>query len=321
MKQNLTIFLFFSFFLIYSQETEKISIPDGIVYNYVSNVLNDKAKSSIQTALTKNDHSFLNKNLMIGPTLWKRFKEKETLKNIPGEVLFHIDDIKSDGRMSETIEDSKKIWEEIKKEVSGDFKFRKANESELKYYWSTISFDIEEPLLILETKNRIYILNFIKKDLSLFWVDEFPSKNAYQNPIDNKIYKTDGEFKTYRNGEEVYMISKGNKETKLEKGIFLSSDGELKENYSPEEINNIIGITNKIFENLFKNSDKSGKIMIQFELGREKNLIEFAVRDDVDLEIMKEFEKKINNENYPKARKNSIKFQLIYKINSYDDVQ
>lgn len=320
MKRNLTIYLFFSFFLIYSQETEKISIPDGIVYNYVSEVLNEKAQSSIQTALTKNDYSFLNKSLMIGPTLWKRFKEKETLKNIPGDVLFHIDDIKADGRMSETIEDSKKIWEEIKKEVSGDFIFRKANESELKYYWSTISFDIEEPLFILETKDHTYILNFFKKDLSLFWVDEFPSKNAYQNPIDNKIYKTDGEFKTYRNGDEVYLTSKGNKETKLEKVIFLSSDKELKENYSPEEINNIISITNKIFENLFKNSDKSGKIMIQFELGREKNMIEFAVKDDVDLEIMKEFEKKINDENYPKARKNSIKFQLIYKINSFDDV-
>lgn len=321
MKQRLTLFLLFSFFIIQCQEIEKISIPDGVVYNYTTNFLNDKAKSSIQTALTKNDYSFLNKNLMIGPTLWKRFKEKETLKNIPGEVLFHIDDIKADGRKSETVEDSKKIWEEIKKEISGDFKFRKANESELKYYWSTISFDIEEPLIILETKNHTYILNFIKKDLSLFWVDEFPSKNSYQNPIDNKTYKTDGEFKTYRNGEEVYMTSKGNKETKLEKGIFLSSDDELRENYSPEEIHNIIGTTNKIFENLFKNSDKSGKIMIQFELGKENNVIEFAVRDDVDLKIMKEFKKKINNENYPKARKNSIKFQLIYKINSFDDVQ
>jgi hypothetical protein len=300
MKQRLTFFLLFSFFIIQCQEIEKISIPDDIVYNYVSNILNDKAKSSVQTALIKNDYSFLNKNLMIGPTLWKRFKEKETLKNIPGEVLFHINDIKADGRMSETIEDSKKIWEEIKKEVSGDFKFRKANESELKYYWSTISFDIEEPLLILETKSHIYIMNFMKKDLSLFWVDEFPSKNAYQNPIDNKTYKTEGEFKTYRNGEEVYMTSKGNKETKLEKGIFLSSDEELRENYSPEEINNIIGTTNKIFENLFKNSDKSGKIMIQFELSKEKNLIEFAVRDDVDLEIMKEFEKRLIMQTIPK---------------------
>src|SRR5690606_25877540 len=105
--------------------------------------------------------------------------------------------------------------------------------------------------------------------------------------------------KTYQNGNEVYVTSKGEKETKLEKVIFLSSDSDLKANTSVEDIQTIIEKTNKIFENLFKNSEKPGKIMVQFELGKKKNEIQFAVRDELDLEIMKEFEKQVNAVKYP----------------------
>ncbi|MFN8296231.1 MAG: hypothetical protein U0T69_08550 [Chitinophagales bacterium] len=67
--------------------------------------------------------------------------------------------------MSQDINDSKIIWDEFKKEISQDYKIRKANEDELKYYWSVISFDIDEPLLIVETNEHNYILNLLKEDL------------------------------------------------------------------------------------------------------------------------------------------------------------
>ena len=82
----------------------------------------------------------------------------------------------------------------------------------------------------------------------------------------------------------------------------------------------IIDKTNKIFEELFKNSDKSGKIIVQFELGKSKNEIQFAVRDDLDLEIMKTFEERLYLEKYPNSKKDTIKFQLVYKVNSYNDI-
>ena len=59
--------------------------------------------------------------------------------------------------------------------------------------------------------------------------------------------------------------------------------------------------------------------MIQFELGEKKNIIQFAVRDDLDLDIMKEFEKRVNEEKYPNSKKSTIKFQVIYKVNSLND--
>ncbi|MBB6331830.1 hypothetical protein HNP24_002780 [Chryseobacterium sediminis] len=322
MKIKIFLLLLLIINTIKAQGTEKIAIPNRVVYNYADDKINEKAKKLLTEGLTNTtNYNLLGDNLIIGPTLWKRFKNLESLKSIPDSVIFHIDDMEIEGKMSKTLKDSKKIWEEVKKEVSGKYQIRKANEDELKYYWSTISFDIEEPLFVLQTENHLYILNFIKKSMNLFWLDEFPNKNAYNNPIDNGTYTTDGTFKTYKNGNEVYITDKGNKETSLEKVILLSSDPELQANSSVEDTKSVIEKTNRIFESLFKNSKKEGKIMVQFELGEKKNEIQFAVKDDLDLELMKEFEKQVNKEEYPHTKKNTIKFQLIYKVNSYNDTE
>ena len=57
------------------------------------------------------------------------------------------------------------VWNELRKEITENYVIRKANEVELKYYWSTIAFDIEEPLFILETQKHNYILNLSKNEL------------------------------------------------------------------------------------------------------------------------------------------------------------
>ncbi|MFN8296229.1 MAG: hypothetical protein U0T69_08540 [Chitinophagales bacterium] len=61
--------------------------------------------------------------------------------------------------------------------------------------------------------------------------------------------------------------------------------------------------------------------MIEFKLKNDKNEIQFRVRDDLDLDIMKEFEKRVNAEKYPKSRKDPVKLQLIYKVNSFNDTE
>jgi hypothetical protein len=315
--------LFFSFFLINSisaQDIEKIIIPDGIVYNYADNDLIVQAKKLIADNLSNNnDYSILQSHLIVGPELWKRFKSIEKLQSIKGNVEFHVDDVILKGKMSQDIDDSKLIWEEFRKEIAGEYKIRKANEQELNYYWSVISFDIDEPLLIIETKGHNYIVNLLKSDLKLLWLDEAPELKKYYNPIDNTT--SEGGFKTYQNGEEVNSTSKGIKETRLEKVVLLSSDQELKTNSSLEDIKITIKKTEAIFKKLFENSDKAGKIMVQFELKNDKNEIQFAVRDDIDLEIMKEFEKRVNSTKYPKSKQDPVKFQLVFKVNSFNDIE
>ncbi|TDO69814.1 hypothetical protein EV143_11451 [Flavobacterium chryseum] len=303
MKKILLITFVLVNFLSRAQQIETITIPNGIVYNYCNPKVIEKAKKLIIDNLSNtNGYKIVQDNLIIGPELWKRFKDKEKIQNIKqGKVEFHVDDLVLDGKMSNDINDSKIIWDEFKNEVAQDYKIRKANEEELKYYWSVISFDIDEPLLIIETKEHNYILNLLKKDLKLLWLDEAPKPGA---------------VKQYQNGKEAESISKGVQETKLEKVVLLSSDEEINKNSSIDDINLIIDNTNQIFEELFKNSLKPGKIMVQFQLNKENNDILFAVKD-LDLDIMKEFEKRINSEKYPNSKKDSIKLQLIFKVNSF----
>ena len=317
-----TLFFILSYVFFIAQETDKMEIPTGIVYNKANEETNEKAKKLIEDGLQKGDYSLLQSKLIIGPTLWNNWKDIESLKSIPTKVKFHIDDKIIEGKATENNAEAKIVWNELKRNIANGFKIRKANKTELEYYWATISFDIDEPLFILESNEHFYILNFIKKDLKLFWIDEIPNKKkSYYNPIENSTDKTEGEFKSYQNGKEVSVKDKGIRETKLERVVLLSSDKDLKENTSIEDIQVIMNKTTTIFNNLFSNIKASGKIMVQFNLNKKKNEIQFAVQDDVDLEIMKEFEKLINKEKYPNSKKETIKFQLIYKVNSFNDLE
>ncbi len=236
MKLINTLLLLFFITFCSAQKKETIKIPKGIVYNYSDFKVVEKAKKIISENLTENnDYRILQDNLIIGPELWKRFKDNKNIQKIEkGKVQFHVDDVVIDGKMSQSVTDSKIIWDEFKKEVSKDYTIRKANEEELKYYWSVISFDIDEPLLIIETKEHNYILNLLKKDLKLMWLDEAPRRKVIQNKV------AEPNFKKYQDGKEIDSISKGIKETKLEKVVLLSSDEELKENSSLEDIKTIM---------------------------------------------------------------------------------
>lgn len=322
MRTKLIFILCLMINFAFSQNIEKIKIPQGVVYNYCTDYLNNEAIKNIKSSLgQKDNYSIIQANLTIGNQLWSRFRNIETLKAIKmgKKVIFRIDNTEVEGKMYENTEDSKLVWDEVRKEITENYVIRKANEVELKYYWSTIPFDIEEPLFILETQKHNYILNLSKNDLKLFWLDELPLNLSYYNPIEKNKYVAEGGFKTYRNGKEVSKDTIQEKATKLEKVVFLSSNHDLEENTSLEDIKLVMDKTNSIFEELFKDSQKSGKIMVQFELGKKKNNITFAVRDDLDLDIMKEFEKMVNNEKYPHTRKKTIKLQFIYKVNSYSD--
>lgn len=308
MRQFLVFILSSLYVISYGQDIEKITIPQGVVYNYCDNKTVEKAKKLISENISDSTKFTLTQNvLIVGPQLWNRYKCIKKLNEIEGgNTTFHVDNLELKGKMTQDLNDAKKVWDEFRKEIKGEYKIRKANEAELTYYWSVISFDIDEPLLIVETKEHNYILNILKKDLKLMWLDEAPRAKSYV---------------TYQNGEEIKTVSKGEKETKLESIIFLSDDETLKKNTSVEDLSKIVDKCSKIFEELFKRSTKEGKIMLKFELDKKQNKIEFAVKDDVDLDIMKEFEKRINAEKFPNTKNAPIQFQILYKINSYNETE
>lgn len=314
MKSIFTLLSFFAITVGFSQDSEKVTIPDGVTYKYADNKVIEKAKKLVRENLSdKPNYKILQSTLIIGPELWKRFKDSKEIHKIEeGNVDFHVDDLILKGKMTQDLDDAKIVWDELRKEITESYTIRKATENELKYYWSVISFDIDEPLLILETKSHNYILNLLKDDLKLMWLDEAPTV---------EYVATKPKMVTYQNGEEVETISEGIKETKLEKMFLLSSNDDLEKNTSIEDLSSIIDKCNAIFDELFKNSMKPGKIMVEFELKKDKNEIQFAVRDDLDLDIMKEFEKRITAETFPKSKKDPIKFRLVYKVNSLNDTE
>jgi hypothetical protein len=68
------------------------------------------------------------------------------------------------------------VWDQLVSEIKNEsYTIRKATNKELVYYWAVISFDIDEPLLILQTSSHRFLFNFMPADLKLVWIDEIPS--------------------------------------------------------------------------------------------------------------------------------------------------
>lgn len=177
MRIIFSILLTISFSNSFGQTEEKINIPKGVVYKYCDKKIVDKAKLLITKNISDSlDYTLSGELLIVGPVLWKRFKNIEVLKNIEGgNTTFHVDKDFLTGKMTQDINDTKKVWTEFRKEINGQgYNIRKLNEKELQYYWAIISFDIDEPLLIVETKDHKYILNILKDSLKLMWLDEAP---------------------------------------------------------------------------------------------------------------------------------------------------
>ncbi len=177
MKSLLLLPFLFWGMLSFSQQVEKISIPKGIVYKYCTPKVLEKATTLLKEDLQDSTkYNITDEIMIIGPILWDRYKNVPELAEIKeGNVILNVGSKKLNGKMTQDIQDSKKVWNYLRNEVKGKtFIIRKANEVELKYYWSVISFDIDEPLFILETSEHSYIINLIPDKLKIIWLDEVP---------------------------------------------------------------------------------------------------------------------------------------------------
>jgi hypothetical protein len=161
-----------------SAQQEKVDIPKGVVYKYADSATNEKAKALIREELSASPSYSLNTGILfIGPVLWARYGKITDLANIKGGDMTILGYKKetSSGKMTQNNDDFKLVWDQLRKEITAaDFTLRKATAAELKYYWSVISFDIDEPLIIIETKEHNYILDLSAKDMKLVWLDEAP---------------------------------------------------------------------------------------------------------------------------------------------------
>ena len=78
------------------------------------------------------------------------------------------------------------FWRAFAKQAEfTELKIRKLNSEELSIFWAMISFDITEPIFIVEGKQQKVLLVFTSPDdLSVAWIDDYqhvskekPNKN------------------------------------------------------------------------------------------------------------------------------------------------
>ena len=157
--------------IVLAQQSPSIEIPAGVNYKYCDSATYEKAKTIITQELSSTPSYSLNAGIVfIGPVLWSRYKEVKTLKEIKGGDMTILGYKKetSSGKLTQNLEGFKLVWDYLRAEVADKgFKLRKATAAELKYFWSVISFDIDEPLIIVETANHNYIMNLSPKGLHL----------------------------------------------------------------------------------------------------------------------------------------------------------
>lgn len=161
----------------YAQKTEQVTIPAGVNYKYTSASKIQEAKKLIKQDLAdSSSYQLSGASLIIGPALWHRYQHIPAISQIKeGNATFHLGSQTLDGKLSQSVADTRTIWAVLRRELAGQpYTIRKATEKELQYYWAVISFDIEEPLLIIDARQHRYILNIVPKSMQLLWLDEVP---------------------------------------------------------------------------------------------------------------------------------------------------
>jgi len=159
----------------FAQKVEKISIPSHVAYKYCKGKVYEQAKATIQQELTgKPAYSLSSGFMILGPKLWERYKTVEEIGAIEGgKVRLIVDEVKLDAKLIQNLNDFELVWNQMRSEVADqDILLRKATYKELVYYWSIISFDIVEPLIVVETNEHNYILDIDPKTMTIEWLDE-----------------------------------------------------------------------------------------------------------------------------------------------------
>lgn len=157
------------------QTNNDVAIPDGVVYKKTTNAINEQAKKAILNELKNSTYTFFDKLLYCGPNFWDHYKSNPKIGAIEkGNIDFQVPQpdgkiIIKNGKLIQNKDDYRIIWEQIVKDFnSPNLTIRKLNTDELKYYWSIIFFDIEEPIFVIENTKLKIILDLNEKSNLLF---------------------------------------------------------------------------------------------------------------------------------------------------------
>ena len=157
---------------------------DAAWYKRAPEEINQRAKLKLERALSikaadiKADDLFA-EAVVCGPLLWETLKDqtgKELQESLPLSFIMSIPrPTTKEGRSFLKPEQKQSFWNYFMDKVKGNnsVSVRRASKPEVDYYWSTISFNIEEPLYVVDMGERKVLFNFLVKngEPKIFWMD------------------------------------------------------------------------------------------------------------------------------------------------------
>ena len=171
-----------------STATATPDIPDGVVYKPASPKVNSIAEEALINAFSDNDlNPVLSDSVFVGPALWR------SIESLDLDFMRDLEVTPVNFKLPYKDKSGKQQFTELKGALFKEDKSRKAlarflkgilasspsrirapKSHELSAYWSIISFDIEEPIFVLQVGDGNKSINLLV-DMTgdkIFWVEE-----------------------------------------------------------------------------------------------------------------------------------------------------
>ena len=169
-------------------------VPEGVVYKRpLPSVERTALETLIAHPLLSGDRKFaadeiFNVPLICGPGLWQHIKDDGGMTKIAkGDVTFNIPTAngtqKLKGKLFQTKDEVAVFWKAFMKAYGTEKStIRRPTSEELRIYWAMITYDITEPLFVVESKSAAILVQFIEekgdkgakaRKLKIFWIDDY----------------------------------------------------------------------------------------------------------------------------------------------------
>ena len=170
--------------------TKDIDIPDGVNYTYATDELNAKAKEKIRiafshTAENQRLQTIFGDRLICGPYLWDQIKSDKTVAEIKqGHVIFQVPVLeqgkvvrmdRAEGKLFQSEDEIAAFSNAFSNVYHYDEarSIRKLTAQELNLHWSMISWDISEPIFVVESESHKILLSIVADELTVLWIDDY----------------------------------------------------------------------------------------------------------------------------------------------------
>jgi hypothetical protein len=307
-------------------------IPPGVKYKPAPDPVNAAAKLKLEGALA-NGAAFpgelFGENLIwCGPTLWKSLKPsadktlleaQKLLDNIP------LSDgvISVEGRGMRNEQEQRSFWKALMAKYPSlqTGRVRKATPREIRYFWATTVFDIDEPFFAIDAGSQTFVVHMGREhDIYTFdLVGDLRDlrgasvQQEYTSPVTGEVYHADN-WVTYspKRGAspapQRVSVSAG-------KIVLLTGDQDLRARITVEDLADYLKAIENAVDTFFTPAERRAQreLTIQFTLMPEGNKIQFAAVPDLRADVARQLLTQLESVPAPKVG-GQVKLEYILSV-------